>query len=141
MRVTVASLGIDEPVVAQGLDAKGQLNPTPKQTVWHTGSPRPGERGISVIAGHVQNIVPDVFWELDKARPGDAIVVGCADGRVVPLSVTRTKSVDKVALQSDATVWGASDVPVVVLITCDRNSRVVNRHRVNNFVVWTQPRA
>lgn len=140
VRVTVPSLGIDEEIIAQGLDAKGQLNPEPKQTVWYTGSPRPGDDGVAVIAGHVQNVVPDVFWELDRVKPGDAIDVRCADGRVVALSVTRTKSVDKVALQSDATVWGPSPTPVVAIITCDRNSRVVARHHVNNFVVWAAPR-
>ncbi len=139
VRIEVASLGIAEPLIAQGLDSRGQLNPDPRQTVWYTGSPRPGDAGIAVIAGHVQNTTPDVFWELDRIKVGDPVVVTCADGRALPLRTVRTASVDKQQLTTDATVWGESATPSVVLITCDRNSRVVGRHHVNNFVVWTVP--
>lgn len=139
VRVEVAALGIAEPLVPQGLDSHGTLNPDPKQTVWYTGSVRPGEAGISVIAGHVQNTTPDVFWELDRIKVGDAVTITCADGRTLALRTERTASVDKQALTRDATVWGTSAAPVVVLITCDRSSRVVARHHVNNFVVWTVP--
>ena len=83
--------------------------------------------------------MPDVFWDLDRVGVGAEVTVACADGTTRALRVTRKASVAKTALQTDASVWGASSTPVVVLITCDRNSPIRNRHRVNNVVVWTAP--
>lgn len=107
--------------------------------MWYTGSALPGQDGISVIAGHVTYEGPDNFYNLVKVQAGGAVDVQCASGGPLKLRVQRTASVLKTVLQTDQTVWGTSPSPVVVLITCDPNSRVVNGHHLNNFIAWATP--
>lgn len=133
----IPSVGIDESVRAMGLNSQGQIYPPAHTTMWYTGSARPGENGIAVIAGHVMYDGPDNFYHLVDVRDGAIVRLRCRSGERLSLRVERTKSVRKTALQTDQTVWGGSSTPVVVLITCDPASRVVNGHHLNNFVVWT----
>ncbi len=107
--------------------------------MWYSGSALPGQDGISVIAGHVTYDGPDNFYNLVKVATGGSVNLQCSSGGPVRLRVVRTASVPKTALQTDQTVWGSSTSPVVVLITCDLNSRVVKGHHLNNFVAWTSP--
>lgn len=138
-QVTVPSVSIDEPVAALGLDRLGQINPPPHTTMWYTGSPHPGSAGISVIAGHVTYDGPDNFYNLDRVPVGARVTVRCVDRAPLTLRVTHKESEQKTAVQRDARVWGQSSSPVVVLITCDRNSPMIGRHHTNNYVVWTVP--
>ena len=138
--VTVPSVGIGESLVPVGLNKRGQLVPPPGQTVWYSGSVRPGEVGNSVVAGHVEYGHPDVFWNLDHVQVGAPVSIRYSDGAMIQLRVVRTESVDKTALQNDPRVWVASNKPVVVLITCDRHSPTdeTGHHYTRNFVVWAQ---
>ncbi len=138
-KLDISSVGIDEPVAAMGLNSQGQIYPPKRTTMWYTGSARPGEDGIAVIAGHVTYDGPDTFYDLVDVHDGATVQLTCRSGKHLSLRVERTKSVRKTTLQTDQTVWGGSSTPVVVLITCDPASRVVNGHHLNNFVVWTAP--
>lgn len=136
----IPSIGFDEKLVGMGLTSQGTISPEPGVTQWYNATVAPGKTGISVIAGHVTwNGKPDVFVKLDKVNVGDQLTVGFADGSTKAFKVTREKSVDKVALQKDQTVWGNSTKPVLALITCDSASRVEGVHHVNNYVVWAEP--
>jgi len=135
----IPSVGISEDVRALGLNAQGQIYPPRRTTMWYSGSALPGQDGISVIAGHVTYDGPDNFYNLVKVTPGAVVDLQCPSGSPVRLRAVRTASVPKTALQTDQSVWGSSPSPVVVLITCDLNSRVVKGHHLNNFVVWTSP--
>ena len=104
--------------------------------MWYTGSPRPGQPGNSVIAGHITYDGPDNFYNLVHATAGDTVLVSCSRGSTLTLRVNRTASIPKTTLQADQSVWGPSPVPVVVLITCDPRSPLANGHHRNNFVVW-----
>ncbi|MDQ2851500.1 class F sortase [Dermatophilaceae bacterium Sec6.4] len=135
----IPSIGINEDVRALGLNAQGQIYPPQRTTMWYDGSSVPGQDGISVIAGHVTYDGPDNFYNLVKITTGGAVNLQCTSGGPLSLRVVRTASVPKTILQTDQSVWGTSTTPVVVLITCDPYSRVVNGHHLNNFVVWTTP--
>lgn len=135
----IPSVGIDESVAALGLNSQGQIYPPKRTTMWYSGSVRPGSAGISVIAGHVTYEGPDNFYDLVNLRRGDQVMVTCDSGAPVRLRVTRTTSMRKTALQTDQSVWGRSATPVVVLITCDPNSAIVDGHHLNNFIAWTAP--
>ena len=135
----IPSVGISEEVRALGLNAQGQIYPPRRTTMWYSGSALPGQDGISVIAGHITYDGPDNFYNLVKVTPGAAVDLQCPSGVPVTLRVVRTASVPKTVLQTDQSVWGSWPSPVVVLITCDPNSRVVGGHHLNNFVVWTRP--
>lgn len=138
-RVDVPSVGISEPIVAMGTNSQGQIYPPARTTMWYDKSPQPGANGVSVVAGHVTYDGPDDFYELDRVKNGASVTVRCSNGRVLAWKVTEKQSVLKTALQTDQRVWGGSATPVVALITCDRASKVVDGHHLNNYVVWVRP--
>lgn len=138
-RVDVPSVGISEPIVAMGTNSQGQIYPPPRTTMWYDKSPQPGANGVAVVAGHVTYDGPDDFYELDRVKNGASVTVRCSNGRVLSWKVSDKQSVLKTALQTDQRVWGGSSTPVVALITCDRASKVVNGHHLNNYVVWVRP--
>ena len=139
-RLTVSSVGISgEQVIAMGTNAQGQIYPPAKTTMWYDKSAKPGQDGISVIAGHVTYDGPDNFYNLRKVGVGDRVSITCANGTKVQLQVTHKESVLKTKLTTDSRVWGGSSTPVVVLVTCDDTSKMVAGHYLNNYVVWTRP--
>lgn len=92
-----------------------------------------------MIAGHVTYDGPDNFYNLRKVPVGAKVTVTCTNDKVVRLLVTHEESVLKTKLTTDQRVWGGSATPVVTLVTCDINSRMVAGHHLNNYVVWTKP--
>lgn len=137
--LTVSSVGIDERVVPMGTNAQGQIYPPAHTTMWYDRSTQPGQNGISVIAGHVTYDGPDNFYNLRNVPVGAKVSVQCSNGKSVNLRVTHKESITKTDLTTDQRVWGGSSTPVVTLITCDINSRMVAGHHLNNYVVWTKP--
>lgn len=138
--LTVSDVGIvDERVVPMGTNSQGQIYPPPHTTMWYNRSAQPGQRGISVIAGHVTYDGPDNFYNLRDVSIGTKVTVVCTNNKVVRLAVTHTESVLKTKLTTDQRVWGGSATPVVTLVTCDIKSPIVNQHHLSNFVVWTKP--
>ena len=74
-RITVPSVKVDAPLIEVGLDADGWVEPPPLENRnlagWYRESVSPGERGTSVIVGHVDNKAgPAVFYELGALEPG-----------------------------------------------------------------------
>lgn len=122
-----------------GLARQGEIEPPPGQTIWFTGSPKPGKPGISVLEGHVEYGGPDTFWKLDEVPEGALITIGYSDGTSVRFVVTHKYSQLKTAVQRNPEVWGTSKTPKLVLVTCDKRSPVVNHHHLNNFLVFASP--
>ncbi|MER5636324.1 class F sortase [Kitasatospora sp. NPDC002227] len=83
-RIRIPRLGVDAPVTGLGLDADGRLEP-PADTDrnlagWYRGGVTPGQRGTSVLAGHVDTRDgPAVFYGLGSLRRGDQLEVAGAD--------------------------------------------------------------
>lgn len=100
----------------------------------------PGQPGISVIAGHVQwGPTPDNFWRLNEVPDGSPFTIQYSDGTVTSWVTVSQRSELKEEVQADLEVWGGSETPVVVLITCDKDSPVVDHHHANNLVVFARP--
>ncbi len=138
--LSVPSIGIDESVLPQGLNAAGDLEPPPGQTIWYTGSARPGQTGISVIAGHVQwGAKPDNFWRLADVPDGAVFSVKYSDGTLINFVVVSHESELKDDVMHDPAVWGVSAMPVQILVTCDKNSKLVGHHYLNNLIVFAKP--
>lgn len=74
------------------------------------GSALPGERGLSVIAGHRDTH----FRFLERLRPGDEIRLRARDGARRSFRVTATQVVDS----RDARLDPSGDRPGLVLVTC-----------------------
>lgn len=139
-RLSVSSVGIDgEQVVSMGTNAQGQIYPPPKTTMWYDKSAQLGTNGRTVIAGHVTYDGPDEFYDLDQVRVGAPIDITCTDGRNLTYIVNNKRSELKTKVTTDQQVWGGSSSPVLVLITCDKNSPIIGQHHLNNYLVWATP--
>ncbi|MEV5881872.1 class F sortase [Streptomyces sp. NPDC052020] len=79
-RLDIPGLGIQAPVTARGLDARGALDPPPfdqAHTVgWYAGGPAPGAAGTALMVGHADTETrPAVFHRVSRLKPGDTIRV------------------------------------------------------------------
>jgi LPXTG-site transpeptidase (sortase) family protein len=146
--LSIPSVGINDTLSPQGLNAQGELEPPPRNTIWYTGSPLPGQPGVSVIAGHDEWSGPSNFWSLNEVKNGALIYVKCK-GTVLTFEVKSSykelkEDTDPKHKQHpqdamhDASIWnfdGSISSPELVVITCYKFSPVVNHHHLSNFVV------
>lgn len=139
VHLSMPSVGFNRELTSLGVTSKGEINPPAGVTQWYNKTVRPGETGISVIAGHVMYDGPDVFYKLRDVSVGDVVTVTFADKTSKKFKVYAEDAVNKKDLQTDQRVWGGSDKPVLALITCDSASQVVGNHHVDNYVVWAAP--
>jgi sortase (surface protein transpeptidase) len=138
VRIMIPAIDVNTQLVALGLDASGALEvPTdPMLAGWWTGGSRPGERGPSVIAGHVDSATaPAVFYRLRDLRPGDAVAVERTDGSRVRFTVKRVASYAKSAFPT-AAVYGATTAATLRLITCSGTFDRARGHYLDNTVVY-----
>jgi hypothetical protein len=72
------------------------------QPAWYRYSPTPGERGPSVIIGHVDSAKggPSVFFTLGALKPGHRIEVARIDGTTAAFAVDSVESFPKDSSQS-----------------------------------------
>lgn len=96
-----------------------QPGPLYDQAAWYRGSPTPGERGPSVIIGHVDSAAngPSVFYDLGALKAGDRIEVTRADDTTVTFGIDTVRSFSKDAFPT-RTVYGDTPGPELRLITC-----------------------
>ncbi len=141
--VEIPSIDVSSKLHPLGLNDDGTLQvPTGElynQAAWYDGSPTPGERGPSVIEGHVtsQGSVPSVFFELGALGSGDTVDVTREDGSVATFEVYATESFPKDDFPTVA-VYGNTEAPELRLITCGGNYDDEARSFVNNTVVFAK---
>lgn len=121
VRLDVPSVAIHTRLVELGLNPDDSLEvpSEPMLAGWYTGSPTSGERGPSVIAGHVdsQETGPAVFYRLGQVETGARIDVTRKDGVIAQFTVTAVRAY----AQSDfptQTVYGKTSRATLRLITC-----------------------
>jgi len=86
VRVVIPAIGVNAPVMIVGQNNDGTVQTPPlgqhNLAGWYDHSVTPGQRGPSVIVGHVDSVTgPSVFFDLKKLRQGDVVEVRLADGR------------------------------------------------------------
>ncbi|EFH28190.1 lipoprotein [Streptomyces sviceus ATCC 29083] len=86
---------------------------------WYEHSPTPGQKGPSVILGHVTvgSYGDGVFRHLADLRKGDEIVARLQDGTSTVFAVTEVRTVAKADFPTKE-VYGDVDRPELRLITC-----------------------
>lgn len=91
---------------------------------WYTGSPRPGEKGNSIVTGHVAQIrrsvvtKQGVFYNLNTLQPGDKLYVQNDKGASITFVVRESRLYDPSADATD--VFNSRDDGAhLVLITCE----------------------
>jgi hypothetical protein len=123
-----------------GLNADGTLEvPTSyEQTGWWSGGTLPGDRGPSVIVGHVDSANgPAVFARLSSLRAGDRFSVIRANGTTVRFEVTGTGEYPKAAFPTEL-VYGPVPFAGLRLITCSGAFDRSTGHYVDNYVVFAR---
>ncbi|QYC38527.1 Sortase family protein [Nonomuraea coxensis DSM 45129] len=96
----IPSLDLEAPLMKLGLAKNGdvELPPyeKPKTAGWYEGSAVPGEKGASVIIGHVDTkTAPAVFYKLKDLRKGQTVKVRRSDGKTVTYKVDAIEQVHK----------------------------------------------
>jgi sortase A len=120
LRLTIPRLEVEAPILSVGLTATFAMDvPQRAEDVgWYEYSTRPGMKGNSILAGHLDwKGGPGVFWRLSALRKGDAVVVRGADGDERPYAVEWNREWS-VAAAPIALVFEPLDQPALTLITC-----------------------
>lgn len=139
VRVAIPSIGVDAPLEVLSRDAADVLQPPVawEAAGWYDESPVPGERGPSVIAGHlVATDGPAVFVDLGKLVPGDMVDVVRSDGSVAIFEVDRTISAERTDSFPSAEIYGPTPDAQLRLITCDGEYDPDRGHWTRNMVVF-----
>ena len=120
-RITIDKIGVDAPVVSEGLDAQ-QVPVVPLnayEVAWYDFTAQPGTPGNAVFAGHKTWAGEAVFYQLDQLQVGDSVRLrGETDGVEIVYKVTDSFTVredDPNAVQ----VMLPSPLDIVTIITCD----------------------
>ncbi|WAP59030.1 class F sortase [Streptomyces sp. S465] len=122
VQLDIPSIGVSAPFVPLSLDAQGVLVPPPdtEQNLvgWFEGGPSPGERGNSIVAGHVDTKTgPAVFYNLSQLKPKSKLTITREDGIIATFVVDRIKTFEKDAFP-DREVYGDTPNAQLRLITC-----------------------
>ena len=103
---------------------------------WFVRSPRPGENGPALVAGHVDSHAgPAVFFRLKELHPGDRIVVTRVDGSRVAFAVSAVMQYPKQQFPSDV-VFGSTSRAELRLVTCGGTFDHARRSYRDNVVVF-----
>ncbi|WP_239158107.1 class F sortase [Streptomyces sp. SID13726] len=121
--LSVPAIGVDTPLMRLGLAKDGSVQVPPivahDRAGWYEHSPTPGQKGPSVILGHVTvgSYGDGVFRRLTDLRKGDEIVTRLKNGTSAVFAVTEVRTVAKADFPTEE-VYGDVDRPELRLITC-----------------------
>ncbi|MEV5551167.1 class F sortase [Streptomyces sp. NPDC052309] len=140
VRLLIPKIAVDAPFTDLAIGANGQLEaPPPDDTNlvgWYAKGPSPGERGTSIIAGHVDTKTsPAVFVGLSALERGDVFHVRRADGDTASFTVDSVETFGKDAFPSSR-VYDDTDRAEVRLITCAGDYDRAAQDYTDNLVVF-----
>ncbi len=136
--LVIPAIGVSTTLVKLGLTAQGDLQVPATAAVagWYKGSPRPGETGSSIIAGHIDSQAgPGIFYRLHQLRRGQFIYVIRANHTVAVFEVTRLRSYAKSAFPRSV-VYGAVPDAELRVITCGGTFDYATGSYLSNVVVY-----
>ncbi|PAY22945.1 sortase [Dietzia natronolimnaea] len=131
-------MGVSEPVIDLAIRDDGTLEePDDWDDVgWFADGPRPGERGPTVFAGHVDSTSgPAVFFRVLELSRGDLVEVSAADGSIHIYRVDRVEDHPKDDFPTRE-VFGLSPEDELRLITCTGEFDSSDRRYLDNRVVF-----
>ncbi|WP_420111060.1 class F sortase [Pseudactinotalea sp.] len=134
----VASIGIDEDLVDLGLQPDGTMEvPSDWDRVgWFSGGGRPGGRGPTVMAGHVDSPTQAaVFYRLTELEVGDVVEVTDVEGTLHTYEVYRVADMPKDDYPTHE-VFGAVNADELRLITCTGDFDQAQGRHADNRVVF-----
>jgi sortase (surface protein transpeptidase) len=134
----IPAIGIRTRLIRLGITRQGKLQvpSSPSVAGWYTSSPRPGEIGSSIIAGHIDSYLgPGIFYRLRELHPGNWIYVRQADGKLATFRVTGVHQYPKAHFPT-AAVFGPAPDAELRLITCGGTFNYATHNYLSNVVVY-----
>lgn len=138
-KITLESIGVESAVVPVGLLENGEMAVPEdfKKTGWFDLGTNPGNRGSSVIAGHVDDPTGEgVFYSLKDLKPGDEVQVS-GDGETLTFEVVDSQVFPQDEAPIDD-IFGYTSRRMLNLITCIGDYDVENGGRTERLVVYTE---
>jgi len=136
--LAIPAIGVRTALERLGRTPQGTLQ-VPASTTeagWYTGSPRPGEIGSAIIAGHIDSTQgPGVFFRLRVLRPGDLVYVRRSDGTLVVFRVYAERMYAKTRFPTER-VYGPAPDAELHLITCGGVFDPATGSYLSNVVVY-----
>ena len=138
----IPAIGVRTDLLKLGLRENGSLDVPPTGSgapaSWYNGSPTPGERGPSVMLGHVNALggATGVFADLRKLTPGTDINVSRADGTTAMFTVDHGAQYSKDNFPT-LEVYGNTPGAELRLITCDGYDPATGLFD-DNFVIYAK---
>jgi sortase (surface protein transpeptidase) len=144
--LSISAIDVRTDLLQLGLRGNGSLD-VPQDSGsgapagWYTGSPTPGERGPSVILGHVNALggSKGVFADLRKLTPGTEINVSRTDGSIAVFTVDRGTVYSKDEFPTFE-VYGNTPGAELRLITCDGYDPATGLFD-DNYVIYAKLKA
>ncbi len=136
--LVIPAIGVSTTLVRLGLTAQHTLEVPPTAAVagWYKGSPKPGQVGSSIIAGHIDSQAgPGIFYHLHQLKRGEYVYVIRADHTVATFEVTRLRTYAKTSFPRD-TVYGPVPDSELRLITCGGTFDYATGSYLSNVVVY-----
>ena len=141
MSVDIPAIGVSSDLLHLGLNRDGtiqvpSLSTAADEAAWYKYSATPGQRGASVIEGHVDTTEgPAVFFRLGALRPGEHIEVRLANGITAVFRVTGVRQYSKANFPAK-TIYGATGYAALHLITCGGAFDYTSGHYLSTTVVF-----
>lgn len=142
VRLRIPAIDVDTDLLHLGLNDDGTLEVPPRsgpdnlKASWYDGSPRAGEIGPTVIAGHIDSKTgPSVFYYLNELEKGDEVFVDRADGTTATFVINGSERYPKDDFPT-VRVYGNTPDPQIRLITCGGNFDRDVGHYVDNTVLY-----
>ncbi|MGN9909644.1 class F sortase [Phytohabitans sp. LJ34] len=139
-KIVIPSINLRAALDTVGLRPDGTIETPPYErahrAAWYRLGPAPGERGASVLVGHVDSKkAVAVFWYLTRIAPGDEIQVTREDRRTALFTVTSIEEFAKTAFPT-ARVYADPDTPQLRLVTCGGRWDPVRGEYPDNVIVF-----
>lgn len=118
--IDIPSIDVKAAIEPTGVLENGEMGVPENvdQVGWFEPGYKPGAKGHSVFAGHVDSLTgPAIFYDLKKVKAGEKVALTDADGRKMVFSITAIKSyeTDEAPIEK---IFGKSDARMINLITC-----------------------
>jgi hypothetical protein len=137
-RLAIPALDVHADVQRVGSTTTGIEVPQVGRAGWFDEGPRPGEPGRAVVIGHLDSQNgPGLFALLPGVKPGADISVTDTSGAVHRFQVIGKAQVPKANFPTGA-VYGPSDRPVLVLITCGGTWNTATAGYDDNVIVYAR---
>ncbi|WP_433437372.1 class F sortase [Nonomuraea sp. CA-141351] len=135
--IDIPAIDLEAPLMKLGLSKDGEVElppyEKPKVAGWYSGSAVPGEKGASVIIGHVDTkTAPAVFYRLRQLRKGETVKVERSDGKVVSYKVDSIEQVHKDSFPTRRVYVDDG----LKLVTCGGKFDYAKGEYVDNIIVY-----